>query len=254
MLFCAAALGATPALSWAAPGVDALVAEQGQADRAAAAAQARIDQLDDETRKSLTRYRHAVAEAESYERYNQQLAAQVGAQREEIARLSRQLGEIEITARDILPLIQRMVDVLERFVALDLPFLPEERRRRVDGLKALLPRADVSVAEKYRRVMEAYQIEMEYGRTLEAYDGKLEMAGVERTVELLRVGRVALLYRTLDGAEVGYWNADTKAWVRDDGYARAVREALRVAKKQGAPDFVRVPVPAPRRPVEQGAP
>ena len=42
----------------------------------------------------------------------------------------------------------------------------DERRQRAANLKNLLDQPDVSVAEKYRRVMEAYQVETEYGHVL----------------------------------------------------------------------------------------
>jgi hypothetical protein len=219
--------------------------EQLAANKEAAASQARIDQLADQTQGMLGKYRQTVTDAESLKKYNDQLAVQVKSQTERIANMKRQLGEIENTQRDVLPLMQRMIDTLEQFVSLDVPFLSEERARRVATLKRMMTRADVSTSEKYRRILEAYQIEMEYGRTLEAYDGKLGEGDDARTVEFVRIGRVALMYQTPDGRETGYWDAGAKKWVSDSQYSRDVREAIRVAKKQGAPDLLWVPVQAP---------
>jgi hypothetical protein len=109
----------------------------------------------------------------------------------------------------------------------------------------MMSRADVSVSEKYRRIIEAYQIETEYGHTLEAYQGDLEEGDEVRTVRFLRIGRVALLYQTMDGEETGYWDANRKAWVVDDSYRSAVKHGFEVADKVGAPDLLRAPVPAP---------
>jgi hypothetical protein len=54
------------------------------------------------------------------------------------------------------------------------------------------------------------------------------------------------MYRTLDGSETGYWDSIQKNWVMDPSYHDAVEEALRVARKDGAPDLLTVPVPAPQ--------
>jgi hypothetical protein len=170
----------------------------------------------------------------------------VQSQVEDIASIERQLAEVETTAREVVPLTLKMLDTLANFVDLDVPFLIEERRKRVKTLQDLMSRADVSLSEKYRRVVEAYQIEMEYGRTLEAYDGQIGEGEDARTVQFLRLGRVALLYQTLDGSETGYWDADARDWVVDDDYRRAFEEAVGVAKKQTAPDLIRVPVHAPK--------
>ena len=107
-------------------------------------------------------------------------------------------------------------------------------------------RSDVPISEKYRRILEAFQIEMEYGRTLDSYNGKIGEGGDERTVEFVRVGRIALLYQTLDGNETGYWDQDQKKWAQDDSYRSAVKAALAVAKKEGAPDLLSIPIPAPK--------
>jgi hypothetical protein len=189
------------------------------------------------------RYAQAVTDVASLERFNQLLEEQVRSQEEEVASIQRQLVEIDTTNRAVLPLMQQMVDTLARFIELDVPFLLEERTARVDNLKRVMERADVSIAEKYRLILEAYQSELDYGHQLEAYEGE----GPEgRTVEFARLGRISLLYRTLDGSEAGYWDAQNKEWVRDPSYHDAVEEAIRVGRDDGAPELLTVPVPAPQ--------
>jgi hypothetical protein len=190
-----------------------------------------------------TRYAQAVTDVASLERFNQLVEEQVRSQEEEIASIQQQLVEIDTTNREVLPLMQQMVDTLARFVELDVPFLLEERTARVDNLKRVMDRADVSIAEKYRLILEAYQSELDYGRTLEAYEGQ----GPEgRTVEFARLGRITLLYRTLDGSEAGYWDAQQKDWVQDPSYHDAVEQAIRRGREDGAPELLTVPVPAPQ--------
>jgi hypothetical protein len=163
-----------------------------------------------------------------------------------MASIQRQLSEIETTNREVLPLMERMVDILDKFVAADTPFLKEERTNRVMTLKELMQRADVAISEKYRRILEAYQIELEYGRTLEAYEGQLGEGANTRTVTFVRLGRISLMYQTRDEQETGYWDAQKKDWVVDNTYAERVRHALAVARKEGAPDLLVIPVPAPQ--------
>jgi hypothetical protein len=219
---------------------------QVQADQAAAQSQQNINSIRERTQDAQGRYAQAVADAESLERYNNQLQEQVRSQETEIATIEEDLLEIETTNREVQPLMQQMVETLDQFVKLDVPFLLEERTARVQGLRDIMPRADVTISEKYRRILEAYQIELEYGRTLSAYEGRLGTGADARTVEFAQLGRVSLMYRTLDGSETGYYDASKKDWVKDDSYREAVEEALRVAKGDGAADLLTVPVPAPQ--------
>lgn len=225
--------------------VNAATAEQMAAERTAAASQTRINSLDNETQTLLGDYRLTLRETESLRRYNEQLELQLKSQEEEMVSIGQQIEEIERTNREIYPLMQRMLETLEQFVKLDLPFLPAERSQRIATLKEIMSRADVSTAEKYRRILEAYSVEMEYGRTLEAYQGKLGQGDEARTVDFLRVGRIALMYQTLDGRETGYWDANAKAWQEDSDYDEAVTHGLKVARKQVAPNLIVAPVPAP---------
>jgi hypothetical protein len=222
------------------------VTAQVETDRASAETQGDINEIRERTQDAASRYAQAVADAESLERYNAQLSEQVESQEEEIASIERQLLDIETTNREVQPLMQQMVDTLDRFVELDVPFLLEERRNRVQNLKDMMARADITISEKYRLILEAYQIELDYGQTVEAYEGRLGMGADARTVEFVKLGRVSLMYQTLDGEETGYWDAQQQTWVVDNSYAEAVETALRVARREGSPDLLTVPVPAPQ--------
>jgi seryl-tRNA synthetase len=226
--------------------VNKALGAQVEVDRAAAASQNTINSIRERTQDAASRYAQAKAEADSFEKYNEQIAKQVKSQQAEMTSIEKQLLDIETTNREVQPLMQQMVNTLEQFVALDMPFLKEERTRRVKNLQDIMARADVAISEKYRLILEAYQIELEYGRTLEAYEGIKGEGATAQTVEFVRLGRIALMYQTLDGKVTGYWDATTKAWVEDNSYAHAVAEARRVAKKSGAPDLLTVPVPAPQ--------
>jgi hypothetical protein len=110
-------------------------------------------------------------------------------------------------------------------------------------LQEMMARSDVTNSEKYRRLMEAYQIENEYGRTIEAYRATIDNTGAERTVDFLRIGRIALVYLTLDGQEAGVWNQEERGWVvLDNSYINGIKQGLRVARKQAAPELIRVPL------------
>lgn len=238
------------ALAWSAAQaqtatVNSAVAEQTGANKAAAASQSRINTMDDDTQRMLGDYRATLRETDSLRRYNEQLESQIRSQEEEVKSITDQIAEIEHTNREIYPLMQRMIETLDKFVELDVPFLKAERVKRVATLKDIMTRADVSTAEKYRRILEAYTVEMEYGRTLEAYEDKLGEGDKERTVNFLRIGRVALMYQTLDADETGYWDNDKKAWVEDNSYNDHIKEALKVARKQKAPDLIIAPIHAP---------
>jgi hypothetical protein len=222
--------------------VNGVISEQVKTEEAAKASQKRVEALDEEATKMLSDYRQMISESTSLKSYNEQLSGQVKSQEEQIQEMTQQLTQIETTSREVLPMMDKMLGTLDSFVRLDVPFLIDERTNRVGQLKDMMSRADVSTSEKYRRIVEAYQIEMEYGRTIEAYQGKVG----DKTVDFLRAGRVSLMYQTLDGKETGYWDAEAKAWKQDKSYEDAMRAGLKVAKKQSAPDFIRVAVHAPK--------
>ena len=192
------------------------------------------------------RYARTLAEAEITARYNVQLEQQVRSQEQEIAKLEQEIAALDGTAVDVQPLLQRMFDELVQFVDDDVPFFKDERDRRIGVLRELMASVDASASEKYRRLLEAYQIELDYGQTLDAYEGRLGTGPDARTVVFAQLGRVSLMYRTLDGSETGYWDANQRMWVVDNSYAQAIEKAIRVANGDDNADLLTVPVPAPQ--------
>ncbi|MBT7642779.1 MAG: DUF3450 domain-containing protein [Rhodobiaceae bacterium] len=207
------------------------------------ASQARIDKLDDETDELTRTYRAALKQLASLREYNAQMEKLIKRQKAEMVSIRQQIEDVTNVDRTIVPLMFRMIDALEQFVELDVPFLINERRARVQNLRDLMDRSDANPAEKYRKILEAYEIENEYGRTIEAYEGQMEITGEERTVAFLRIGRVALIYQTLDADESGAWSQKDKGFTDLDGdFDTELRSALRIAKQQAAPDLLVVPV------------
>ena len=212
------------------------------------ASQGRIDDISSATDELFARYSNTLRQIDSMRVYNRQMRDLIQSQEDEIISLAAQIDRVEEVGRSVTPLMLRMISAIEAFVRLDTPFLEKERKERVDEVRKLMARADVSNAEKFRNIMEAYQIENEYGRTIEAYRGTLRRGDKDVTVDFLRFGRIALVYQTLDGSESGVWNPETKSWeVLDDDYRTPIRQGLRIARKQSAPDLIRLPLPAAER-------
>ncbi|MDA8654428.1 DUF3450 domain-containing protein [Alphaproteobacteria bacterium] len=205
--------------------------------------QVRIDKLDDETAALVREYRAALVQLQSLREYNAQLETLIKSQKIEMVSIRKQIEDVTNVDRSIVPLMFRMIDALEQFVKLDVPFMIDARKMRIDNLRELMARSDASPAEKYRKILEAYEIENEYGRTIEAYEGQMDIEGEERTVAFLRIGRVALIYQSLDGDLSGAWSQAERAFQDLDGdFDSEIRSALRIAKQQAAPDLMIIPL------------
>jgi hypothetical protein len=240
-----------PAFSLAAAAadkVDALVAVGEQRTDEGAAAQKQIEQMGDQVGDLESQYKQITKVVEGLAVYNGLLQKQVDNQAAEAAALAESINKVSLIERQIVPLMMQMIETLGEFVRLDVPFLPGERSERVARLAEMMERSDVTSAEKFRRIIEAYQIENEYGRTIEAYKGTLDLDGAKREVNFLRMGRVALLYQTDGGELTGAWNRDSETWetLPPAVYKQAVATGLRVARKQIAPDLLVMPVAAPK--------
>lgn len=239
------AAAATPAQDQAAaPSLEASMQVESGINRASAASQQRVSSLAQQTEDLLSEYRAVIRETEALRIYNDNLARVAVDQRDEIQSVNQQLAGLEETNRGVVPLMLEMIAALERIVEADIPFRIEERRARVARLRDMMDQAEVTTSEKYRRVMEAYQNELEFGRTTEAYSETLPTTG--QTVDFLRVGRTLLIYQTSDGSVTGWYNPAARAYEElPDQYRLEVKNGLAIARNEKAPDLVMLPVPGP---------
>jgi predicted RNase H-like nuclease (RuvC/YqgF family) len=227
--------------------LDSVLAVGKSKNDAARNSQAKIDKLADETRDLLSDYKTVTKQVDGLKVYNARLQKQIDNQTARITEIDASIDQVTVISRQITPLIIRMIDGLEKFVELDVPFHLKERQQRIAFLRANLDRSDLSVAEKFRQVLEAYKIENEYGRKIDAYKGNVDIDGVERDVSFLRVGRIALLYQTTDTELSGAWDQSSRSWVALDRgeYRNAIMKGLRIARKEASIDLMSIPVAAP---------
>lgn len=223
--------------------VDETIQKQSSTIESLQVAQEKIDKLDAESKKLTNEYKDTVVEYEILNRYDNQLQKITESQAEEIKNLVNQIDSLDETNKYVLPLLERMVFTLRDLIELDIPFLLDERILRLEELESILYQANFSTAEKFRKIYEAYQIENEYGRTIEAYSGNININGVNLAAQFFRLGRLNLFYMTPDQDETGYWNKDTNSWLHLGGkYSDEIDSALKVAYKQAPPDFITLPV------------
>ncbi|MEJ8569045.1 DUF3450 domain-containing protein [Elongatibacter sediminis] len=243
MLACLALLWLGTAQAQAQP-LDNAVQTETKINNDAAASQERINNLARQTQDLLSEYRAVVREVESLKIYNENLEQVVTDQRNEVESINNQLAGLEETNRGVVPLMLEMIDALGQIIEADIPFRIEERRARVERLSDMMDQAEVTASEKYRRVMEAYQGELEFGRTTEAYSDTLPTTG--QTVDFLRVGRTLLVYQTSDQSATGWFNPSTRAFEElPSRYTLEVKKGISIAKNEKAPDLVVLPTPGP---------
>ena len=227
--------------------VDQVIQAGEQRAAAGAADQQRVEQIANQTNDLTSDYNTLSKVVDGLVTYNTLLQRQVTNQQEEKVALTQSIASVALIERQIIPMMTRMLDSLEIFIQLDTPFLLAERTERLERLRNMMERSDVSSAEKFRRVIEAYQIENDYGRTIEAYRGSVPIDGNPQEVDFLRIGRVSLAYQSVGGAHTGAWDKEVGGWVELDAseFKNQVSDGLRVARKQVAPDLLVIPVAAP---------
>lgn len=209
--------------------------------------QQKVDVIVRSAQERLIIYRSLIKQAEGLETYNEQLGVQLANQKNLLARLDASITQVALIERQMAPLITRMTESLKQFVARDLPFHAEERNERLAFLSDNQDAADISVAEKFRQVIEAYQIENEYGRKIDSYQDVVTIGDSEYEVDVVRIGRIALLCQSRDTRITGYWDNITRQWRLLDSaqYRSPVRYAIKMARKQLPIDLLVLPVNAP---------
>lgn len=209
------------------------------------AAQERINGIAEQSNDLTQQFRVITKQIEGLKVYNAQQELQIADQERTLANLDRSIADAATMERDIAPLMVSMIDGLEQFVELDLPFHVEERNERVARLRTNLGRSNLSTAEKFRQVLEAYSIELEYGNAIEAYTETVSVDGVEQDVDVLRIGRIALMYQTKDRSQSAVWQ-DGGWQALDNDWNSDIAEGMQIARRQSPINIMSIPVSAPQ--------
>ena len=223
--------------------LEKLHAAERKIQKDAAKSQTKIDTIQEQTQDIVIEYRDVVAQTEINKVYNDHVAKLVAAQNAEIKSLEDQIAEVENTKRNVVPLMYRMIDMLEQFVEKDIPIKLDLRKARVERLREIMVNPNVSTSEKYRQVLEAYKIEKDYGSAVEAWQATENFDGQEITADFVHVGRTALIAQSIDLKNAWVWNNNTRAWEKlGDEYLKDVTKTIRMARKQAPLDLVKLPI------------
>lgn len=191
----------------------------------------------------VQRYRQlktSVARLSEYRETQAASAAELQAKVDELARRLQEADRFEAGLQDTLLAI---FDRLDAYVRADLPFLLQERSDRLQSVRTQLVRVDVDAAEKLRRLLEALLIEARYGDGTEVYEKQIDVAGDALAVRVLRLGRLALFWRTPDGKRAGTFDRANAAWVELDGAGRrAVNNAMDMADRRRPHEVIALPL------------
>jgi hypothetical protein len=229
--------------TFAADPLENLHAAERKIQKDAAKSQSKIDTIHEQTQDIVIEYRGVVDETEINKIYNDHVAKLVAGQNAEIKSLENQIAEIENTKRNVVPLMYRMIDMLEKFVDADIPIKLDLRKERVQRLREIMTNPNVSTSEKYRQVLEAYEIEKDYGSAVEAWQATEMFDGKEITADFVHVGRVALVAQSKDLKNAWVWNNSSRSWQKlGDEYLKDVTKTIRMARKQAPLDLVKLPI------------
>ena len=214
--------------------------------KSSAASQKRIDDISEATDKIVSKYHVERKSVEGLKIYNDRLRRTLIAQEEAMINLEKSIEDASLIERQIVPLMMRMIAGLETFVEADIPFKKTERVARVERIKGYLTNANISAAERFRQVLEAYSTENAYGKTIDVYTDTLSINSEEVTVNVLQVGRSGLYYQTLDGNVSGYWDKTTNSWLDlDSSHNEGITTAIRITQGKESKDLMRLPMTAP---------
>ena len=223
--------------------VDKTLDSQVDASSSSVVAQRDIERLDAEAKKLYYEFKDIVSEFEGLRRYDNQLEKIVFSQEEEVIDILKQIESLDNVNKEILPFLKTIIDSLRAFIKLDIPFLLESRIARVDELDSIILKSNITTAEKFRKVFEAYQLEATFGNTIETYPGFIDVDEETLSVDYFRLGRLGWYYRSPNGNETGYWDKSAEKWIDsgsklDDG----IKAALDIANRQSPPNFINLPI------------
>lgn len=161
-----------------------------------------------------------------------------------IADLKRQKEQMSLLRKELEPFLDNTVETLHEDVANDLPFLEHERLERLAFLDQSLTDPELALSEKLRRVLEALQVEADYGNSIEVTEHTLPLASGDTMVQILRLGRIGLFYLSPNGDKVGQWDQQKQVWTPlPDEYRDTVRVTIDIIEQKRAAELITLPLP-----------
>jgi hypothetical protein len=211
--------------------------------KASQRSQTKIDNIYEQTLDMLGEYRNTIDEAEVLAGYNDHVQRMVDDQNASIRSLENQIASIDKTKQGVVPLMYKMIDTLDKFVDLDVPMKIDSRKERIAGLRDVMGDSNVSVSEQFRLVLEAYEIEANYGTVFSVYQGELDLGSQKLTADFVFMGRIALVAQSLDMKNSWVWNNESRSWdALGDEYLNPVTDAIRMARNQIPKDLTKLPI------------
>jgi hypothetical protein len=210
------------------------------------AVQAEAERWDAERRELLAQIQEAKRQLRWTTHQTGKYTAYIENQEEVLAELQRRKAEAETMEKALAPFLDETLNRLRGFIETDLPFLTEEREKRLTALKETLDDYHSPLSRKTQRVLEALRIETEYGTSVETGSAVIELSDGPARVDLFRLGRTALYYRTPDGGRCGWFNRETASWEPlPERYSREIQQAMAVAEKRRTPELLNLHVGRP---------
>ena len=243
LIIVAALLGSTHVL---ADQIQPLLDVSEQRQQSEQVSQTKIDSMDDDTSLIVNEYKTVTKQIEGLKVYNAQMRMQIERQEARLKEIDKTMKEAQVMQRQIPPFTRRLLAGIEKSIELDMPFHLAERKERIAFAKAAIDNPTVSPAEGLRQVLETFNVEMEYGRKLDNYKDTIEIDGQQREVNVLRVGRLALVYQSADESLTGAWDNNKDEWVSlSSSYRNPTRKGLRIANKLATVDMLELPIQNP---------
>ena len=207
------------------------------------ATQKHEDRWNDEKAKLILEYKNLEIEKENLLAVNKSLNKKNTAHKIEIASYEKKLNAINRISAELVPYLSDVLKHLDSSVHGSLPFLPAERSSRLENIYKLLEDPKVTTAEKFRKIMEALQVEAEYGNNVEVYQESIKIDENIIVANVFRLGRLSLFFQTIDAKTSGYYNPAQSAWlILPEKHNREIGKVIDIANKRRSIDLLVLPL------------
>ncbi len=204
--------------------------------------QKRVDRSADRTLELQAEIEQIRLEIKNLTVYRNHLSSLVKSQNNEMDSLEQQIEEVKTTRQRVVPLMYDMIDGLRQIVASGPPIKLNIRQKRIAKLDSMMSRADISDAEKYRRILDAYQIELDYGTLLEVYQGEIKVGLENIQADIFHLGRISIVARSINKMKYWSWDGNSGSWVEmDDSLNSEIDKAFNLVEQKST-SMVTLPV------------